>query len=798
METRSIRKRPVLLLAALFSMAVGMAQEGWPVRFQAGGNEYQLFAPQPESMDGMYFTARAAISMKRPQDRSPIFGAIWADAKLELDRGSRLGRLIRFDVNDARFPGVEDRQELSRLRQSLSSEIPMHAPPISMDWLVAALEEEKHSGDQYVNDPPEIIYRDRASALVFIDGEPIYDKLEATTTAGGDPLYQPDSRARLERVLNTPFTILRVQDGEHYLFGSRMWFRSRSIDGPWQRADDVPAEVRQIGERVEGSAALTADDRPASVTPEIVVRRTPAELLDVEGAPQFQPVQNTSLLTLTNSSRSVFMDINSQEYYFLASGRWFRTRDLERGPWNFVPSDQLPDEFRKIPEGSNRDMVLAHVAGTDAARDAARDANIPQTAQVDRHNVQLRVTYQGSPEFERIQGTNVEFARNASTDVLRINGRYHVCDNGVWYEGSTPDGPWVVSTVVPAEVQTIPPSSPAYNTRYVYIYDHTPDIVYMGYTPGYMGSFVQHGVVVYGTGFYYRPWPGFWRPRPWTWGFNMYYDPWFGWGMGHGWGFNWIHPAWGMWGPHPYAWGGWWGPQAWYPPCCFVASNTVYGHRPSVSGRTSRSAAPEGTTRAVRSPDLYSQVRRDGVRPTTITRADAAQAEQPVRRPAPTRGQDHFTDAAGNVYRQSGDRTQRYDNGSWSRVEPGPGTAAPTRQQDRQQPVQRQPAPTREPATAPGRDPQRSPQARPDPTQIQRDRQRGIQRQQQHQQRTPPQTRPAPGRMSPPSPSRSPGVSPGGSPGGRGGGGGVAPSRGGGGGGGSAPSRGGGGGGRPR
>ena len=45
-------------------------------------------------------------------------------------------------------------------------------------------------------------------------------------------------------------------------------------------------------------------------------------------------------------------------------------------------------------------------------------------------------------------------------------------------------GPWAVSTDRPDEVDRIPPNSPAYNTKYVYIYDVAPDYVYMGYTPG--------------------------------------------------------------------------------------------------------------------------------------------------------------------------------------------------------------------------------------------------------------------------------------------------------------------------
>lgn len=775
-----------ILLPVLALLAINVpAQDEWPVRFNADGVEYQLFTPQPESIDGNKFSARAAVSMQRSSDKQPVFGAIWGDGVLEVDRDSRLGRITRFTVDDARFPGVENEQELDAIRRNLSTAIPQNAPPMSLDWMISALEEEQGSGDQYVNDPPEIIYREKPTTLVFIDGEPRYEKLEGTVTAKGDPLYQPESRSSLERVVNTPFMIVRDGSGDHYLYGSRMWFRAKVLDGPWQRDENVPTELQELAAKVEDPAALTANDQASADPPEIIVRYAPAEMLDFKGKPDLQPVQNTSLLTVTNTNRSVFMDIKSQEYYFLASGRWFKTKDMASGNWEYVQSDRLPAEFRSIPEGSNRDMVLAHVAGTDAAREAARDAQIPQTARVDRNSVDLKVIYQGSPEFERIDGTNVEFSRNASADVLRIDGYYHVCDNGVWYEGPTPDGPWEVSTVVPEEVRQIPPSSPVYNVRYVYIYDHTPDIVYMGYTPGYLGSYVQHGVVIYGTGYYYRPWPVFWRPRPWTWGFGMYYDPWVGWGFGGGWGYGWMYPAWGMWA-RPYSYGCWWGPSAWYPPCCVSTSTTYYGHRPSVSGRMERSDLPAGTYRTGTSDNLYASVERKGVHATTVERSSLRQGTVATDQKEGRAAQDHFTDAAGNVYRQNGDRTQRYENGTWNKVvpvekepmerkpEPAGADRQPTRQQD--QPDQRDRVTDPQRGNAPQSRPQQ--QARPDPIQIQRDRQRGVERQQKFERNTLPRITPKPS-------SRPGGVSPGRSPGGSrsggtppgGGGGNASPSR---------------------
>ena len=59
-----------------------------------------------------------------------------------------------------------------------------------------------------------------------------------------------------------------------------------------------------------------------------------------------------------------------------------------------------------------------------------------------------------------------------------------------------------------AEIYTIPPDCPVYNVTYVYVYSSTPDVVYVGYTPGYLWSFPYYGVPVYGTGWYY---PGYYN-----------------------------------------------------------------------------------------------------------------------------------------------------------------------------------------------------------------------------------------------------------------------------------------------
>ena len=77
-------------------------------------------------------------------------------------------------------------------------------------------------------------------------------------------------------------------------------------------------------------------------------------------------------------------------------------QDHDGNNWKYIPADQLPLDFSKIPPGSPKDNVLASVAVTDAAKDAVMDAEIPQTAKVDRNTATTQVTYDGQPKFTDI------------------------------------------------------------------------------------------------------------------------------------------------------------------------------------------------------------------------------------------------------------------------------------------------------------------------------------------------------------------------------------------------------------
>jgi len=127
----------------------------------------------------------------------------------------------------------------------------------------------------------------------------------------------------------------------------------------------------------------------------------------------------------------------------------------------------------------------------------------------------------------------------------------------VWFVASSPAGPWAIATSVPVVIYTIPVSSPLHYVTYVKVYGSTPEVVYVGYTPGYYGTVVtSSSVVVYGSGWYYPPYVGaYWYGWPYTYGYGAAFT-WgvaSGWGLAYGYGSAAYYGVYGQWGNVAYA-----------------------------------------------------------------------------------------------------------------------------------------------------------------------------------------------------------------------------------------------------
>src|SRR5580658_2185245 len=647
-------------------------QQDWPRSFTMDdGTVVKIYQPQPESFSNNILKSRWAISVLQPGKTDPVFGTFWSVANVETDRDGRRVVIQSAKVPNVKFPGQPDDNFINSMKTALETNLPATAGDLSLDELLASLdqdlEQQKLSKNLSTN-APRIIYADHPSLLVVIDGQP---KLQTNKDWG------------LDVVVNSPFTIVKAHDNQFYLYGSKHWYTAQEATGPYSQAGNVPSELQQVQTAVDNAnssspgytdSAAAAQD---NVVSDIVVSTGPAELIQTSGQPTWTPIQGTSLSYAGNSSNDIFQD-QSGKYFVLMSGRWYTSSSLSGG-WHYVAANALPSDFAKIPQGSPKDNVLASVAGTDEAREAIMDAQIPQTAKVDRNTATTSVNYDGDPQFAPLQGTDMQYATNTGSSVIQENGVYYSVDNGVWFQAPGPNGPWTVATDRPAQVDQIPPTSPDYNLKYVYVYDVTPDYVYMGYTPGYLNAYIYGPTVVYGTGFYYNPWfNGFYYPRPWSWGFGFGYNPYVGWSLGFGYGFGWFHGGWGMgWGGGWGGWrGGWWGPAAYHPAYAWNRYRTTGFYGPGFarnrnvfinSNHTNIYASRPG----VITRDNHTFTQRNFTRPGGVG-ITGGRPGGAVNGGRPGTTNNVFSDRAGNVYQHNATTNQwqqRTTTNSWRPVQ---------------------------------------------------------------------------------------------------------------------------------
>src|SRR6478735_1925094 len=425
-----------LMLVLIFMAHRGQAQEPWPRSIDTEQAKITLYQPQPETFSGDKLSVRAAVAVT-PKASEPVFGAIWVDARVATDRTARIITLVNVKVTAVKFPQAVDSVKVKKLKNILETEVIKWDLHISLDDLLATLElntKEKDANDNFKTDAPEIIIASTPSVLVLIDGEPKFEKITDT---------------KLERVMNSPYFIVKDKDGKYYLNADEQWYVTEAILGDWKKTSYPPKEVKKQEAKFsenkpqvsEAEKAIAATEKKNKTKEElkVIVRTAPAEMIMTEGESVFTPIQGTQLLYVKNTKSHVFMNIQTQEYFILISGRWYHSKNL-KGPWVFVAADKLPDDFAKIPEGTEKDIVLASVAGTPAAKEALLDAQVPQTAAVDRKTAKVEVKYDGEPKFEAIEGTTLSYAVNTASKVILSDKTYYVCENAVWFTGKSPTG----------------------------------------------------------------------------------------------------------------------------------------------------------------------------------------------------------------------------------------------------------------------------------------------------------------------------------------------------------------------
>ena len=658
-------------------VTVAVTDRGWPRAYSTpSGARVLVYQPQIASWDNYRrLVGYAAVSYEAKGATKPALGSLKLEADSKIALSERLVNFSTLTVTESNFPTL-DKEKVRELVAEIVKAIPVEDRVISLDRVLAYLDKSQilpRNEDGVKADPPKIFFSSSPALLVNIDGEPIWS-----------PIKEND----LKFAVNTNWDLFQHEPTKtFYLRNEKTWLKASDLMGAWTPAGKLPESFAKLppdGNWAEVKAAIPGDKLSASKAPKIFVSTTPAEMILTKGTPVYEPVRGTKLDWVNNTESDAFRLGGNGPVYYLVSGRWFTAPDFT-GPWTFA-TPALPADFQKISLEHPRSRVLASVPGTQQAAEAVLLAQVPQTARVNKKQIQApEVAYQGEPKFEPIEKTSLSQAVNTDKDIIKVGDLYYMCFQGVWFVAKSATGPWEATSSVPKEIYEIPVSSPVHNVTYVTVVEDQSDDEWVTFATvaAYTGVMVAWGCAVWGSGWYYPPYYGwgggypYYYPRYPSYGYGAAYNPWTGaygrYGAAYGpYGGAGVasryNPRTGTYSRGASAWG----------PYGARGYGEAYNPRTGAYGQTRQGSNVYGSwgSTTVQRGDQWANTRRVTSNvtgdTTRVTRTNNGATAITNRGPGADSGAirttngDVYAGRDGNVYRrQDSGSWEKYDNGNW-------------------------------------------------------------------------------------------------------------------------------------
>ena len=689
---RSSLFQSVLLVAVLLASPVErtVAKTGsdqssdssWPREKYSNGTRLIVYQPQVDDWKNFQdLSWRMAISLT-PKTGKTVVGVVEMKGNTNIDNVAKLVTITNPEITGTYFPSL-DKAAAEKMEQLFKTFVPSNLS-ISLYHLIASTpKKEAPAGVQLSNDPPKIFVGYRPSILLSVNGEPVLSEVPNTN---------------LKFVVNTEWPLFFDQgNSAYYVAVGQQWLTASSLDGQWSPTNKLPADMSKVPQDKEWSALkkfIPPPANPKGITPDVFYSDKPAEVILFDGQPVYSQIPDTQLEYATNTNSVVFVYKPAQQFYFLTAGRWFRAGDLQ-GPWTYATPD-LPADFAKIPLSSPASGILASVPGTEEAKDAVLLAQVPTTITVNQKEAaaKAKVDYAGDPKFEPIKGTSMEYATNTRDKVIKVGDVYYLCLQGVWFMSPNPTGPWTTCTSVPQEIYTIPSSSPVYNVTYVTQTANPDGTVTANYTAGYLGTFIlgaaTGAILADGSGYWWPPYcgGGYYYPYPatycgayWGYGYHPYATPYYDYNTG---AYGWKGTAYGPYGSatagagyNPYTgtyargasvstpYGSRSAAQA-YNPYTGTYAQTRQGSSPNAQWGSSYVA--RGNQSATMGHYSTANGTVAGAETSQGGKAAASSTKWGNSAVGKTASGNMYAGHDGNVYKNTGNGWQKYDNGSWNSV----------------------------------------------------------------------------------------------------------------------------------
>ena len=191
----------------------------------------------------------------------------------------------------------------ARIRAALAA---MPGKTVPLDTLLLSLRQagEAPGAVPLQHAPPQIFYSQRPASLLVFDGAPVLAPVAGST---------------LTVAVNANWDVFFDQGSKTwYWLNNGAWLRATDVKGAWAPVGTLPAALSllpndrnfaDVRKQVPGRAITAAE------MPQIFVSTTPAEIIVVNGAPQYAAIPGTQLQYVANTDAALFRHSGSALVY---------------------------------------------------------------------------------------------------------------------------------------------------------------------------------------------------------------------------------------------------------------------------------------------------------------------------------------------------------------------------------------------------------------------------------------------------------------------------------------------------
>jgi len=193
---------------------------------------------------------------------------------------------------------------------------------------------------------PAVFYSTVPAEVILFDGQPTYSSI-------------PGTQLSYANNTDSPVFFYSPTQTYYYLAAGR-WFSAANLAGPWAFATlNLPADFTNIPLSSPASAILASVPGTPQAKDAVLISQIPTTMIlnpataaaqakvTYAGAPQFVPIEGTTLLYATNTPDKVIQV--GDVYYLCLQGVWFMS-STPQGPWTTASS--VPQVIYTIPPSS--------------------------------------------------------------------------------------------------------------------------------------------------------------------------------------------------------------------------------------------------------------------------------------------------------------------------------------------------------------------------------------------------------------------------------------------------------------